>query len=195
MLSGAVSGYGLRNLGTASAEPTIVCDRYHFRHGEAHPGQSVPVLREFDGPREQVDMRWGLIPFAARGDPGEQPLIHAPLLGLADSHIYRGPWLNGQRCLQLATSYQFWRADDQGRRCRWQVRARDHEVFGLAALWDRSQPASGAMIESCALVTLPDGMPVILGPDQQAAWLTGTTMEAAALLVPFPEADLHVTPM
>jgi putative SOS response-associated peptidase YedK len=180
-----------------------VCVRYHyridgfespFRHDEAHPGKSVPVLREFDGPLERVDMRWGLIPYAARGDPGEQPLIHVPLVGLADSHIGRGPWLNGQRCLQLATSYQFWTADAHGRPCCWQVRPRHHEVFGLAALWDRSQPLHGAMVESCALVMLPDGMPVILGPAQQAAWLTGTAVEAAAVLVPLPETDLHVTP-
>jgi putative SOS response-associated peptidase YedK len=67
-------------------------------------------------------------------------------------------------------------------------------VFGLAALWDRSQPPHGAMVESCALVLLPDGMPVILGPAQQAAWLTGTALEAAAVLVPLPETDLQVTP-
>jgi putative SOS response-associated peptidase YedK len=172
-----------------------MCIRYQFQHGEAHPGGSVPVLREFDGPRERVAMRWGLIPFAARGDPGEQPLLQVPLVGLADSHIYRGPWFNGQRCLQLATSYQFRTTDDEGRQCWWQVRPRHHEVFGLAALWDRSQPANGAMIESCALVILPDGMPVILGPDEQTTWLTGTTMEAAAVLLPLPEADLHLTPM
>jgi len=172
-----------------------VCDRYDFTDGEARPGHLVPVLREFDGPLEQVAMRWGLIPYAARGDPGEQPLLHVPLMGLADSPLYRGPWVNGQRCVQLATSYQFRTADDQGRQCRWQVRARHHEVFGLAALWDRSQPAGGAMIESCALVTLPDGMPVILGPAQQTAWLTGTAMEAAAVLVPLAESDLHVTAM
>ena len=195
MLSGVAFGCGPRSPGPAPAEPAIVCDQYHFRDGEAHPGQSVPVLREYDGPREQVDMRWGLIPYAARGNPGEQPLIHAPLVGLADSPLYRGPWLNGQRCLQLATSYQFWRTDDQGRRSRWQVRARHQEEFGLAALWDRSQPADGGMIESCALVTLPDGMPVILGPDALAAWLTGTELEAAAVLVPLPDSDLHVTPM
>ena len=118
-----------------------------------------------------------------------------PFVGLADSHLYRGPWVNGQRCLQLATRYEFTTADEQGRECRWQVRARHHEVFGLAALWDRSQPAGGAMIESCALVLLPDGLPVILGPAEQAAWLTGTAMEAAAVLIPLPEADLHVTPL
>jgi putative SOS response-associated peptidase YedK len=169
--------------------------RYQFQHGEAHPGAPVPVLREFDGPRERVAMRWGLIPFAARGDPGAEPLIHVPLVGLADSPIYRGPWFNGQRCLQLATSYQFFSADDAGRRCCWQVRSRHHELFGLAALWDRSQPLNGEMIESCALVLLPDGMPVILGPTEQEAWLTGTTMEAAAVLLPLPPADLHLTPL
>jgi putative SOS response-associated peptidase YedK len=172
-----------------------MCVRYQYQHGEAHPGESVPVLREFDGPLERVEMRWGLIPFAARGVAGAQPLIHAPLVGLTDSDIYRGPWINGQRCLQLATSYQFCAADEQGRESCWQVRPRHHEVFGLAALWDRSQPPNGAMIESCALVMLPDGMPVVLGPAEQAAWLTGTATQAAAVLVPLRKADLHLTPM
>lgn len=172
-----------------------MCVRYQFQHGEAHPGESVPVLREFDGPLECVAMRWGLIPFAARGVDGEQPLIHAPLVGLTDSHVYRGPWINGQRCLQLATSYQYCTVDAEGRQSCWQVRAHRHEVFGLAALWDRSQPLTGAMIESCALIMLPDGMPVILRPAEHAAWLTGTPMEAAAVLVPLPEAELHRTPV
>ncbi len=172
-----------------------MCEQYQFTHGEALPGQPVPVLREFDGPREQLAMRWGLIPFAARGIAGERPVIHVPLQGLANSELYRGPWVNGQRCLQLATSYQYATIDDQGRPCRWQVRPRRHEVFGLAALWDRSQPVDGPMIESCALVLLPDGGPVILGPAEQAAWLTGTTEEAAAVLVPLPKAELHLTPV
>ena len=171
-----------------------MCFRYQFHHGEAHPGEPVPVLREFDGPRERVTMRWGLIPFAARGVPGEQLLIHAPLVGLTDSDIYRGPWVNGQRCLQLATSYQFYTTDEQGRQSCWRVRHRHQPEFGLAALWDRSQPLHGPMIESCALIMLPDGMPVILGPAEQAtAWLTGTPMDAAAVLVPLPASDLHRT--
>ncbi|MEJ0008969.1 MAG: hypothetical protein WDM77_22040 [Steroidobacteraceae bacterium] len=93
---------------------TAVCISYQFENGEAHPGQPVPVVREFDGPLESLDMRWGLIPYAARGDPGASPAIHVPLQDLSASHLSRGPWVNGQRCVQLATSFQFWKADNGG---------------------------------------------------------------------------------
>jgi putative SOS response-associated peptidase YedK len=172
----------------------VVCICYQFERGEAHPGQPVPVIREFDGPRETLEMRWGLIPYAARGKPGETPVIHAPLQQL-DSHLYRGPWLNGQRCLQLATSFQFWKADRQGHRSCYRARPVNPARFALAGLWDRSQPPDGMMFESCALVTLPGGMPVILGAADQAAWLTGTAADAAALLRPFPLTHLHLTPV
>jgi putative SOS response-associated peptidase YedK len=172
-----------------------VCISYQFENGEAHPGQPVPVIREFDGPMESLHMRWGLIPYAARGIAGETPVIHAPLQELSDSHIYRGPWVNGQRCLQLATSFQIWKADREGRRACFRVRPVDGGVFSLAGLWDRSQSADGGMIESCAMVTLPGGMPAILRPADQAVWLTGTTAQAAALLRPFPAAGLHLTPV
>jgi len=140
-------------------------------------------------------MRWGLIPYAARGNSGAHPVIHVALQDLTESHVSRGPWVNGQRCLQLATSFQVWKADRQGRRSCWQVRPATDAVFGLAALWDRSQPREGKMIESCALVMLPGGMPVILGPADQAAWLTGTAEQAAAVLRPCPAANLQLTPV
>jgi putative SOS response-associated peptidase YedK len=172
-----------------------MCVCYQFRDGEARPGQQVPVQREFDGPREDMQMRWGLIPFAARGIAGEQPLIHAPLAELGTSTLYRGLWVNGQRCLQVATSYQVWTTDSQGHRSGWVVRPANQELFGFAALWDRSQPLGGTMIESCALVLLPGGRPTIVRPADQAAWLTGTAEQAAALLTPYPASGLTVTPM
>lgn len=172
-----------------------VCICYQFENGEAHPGQPVPVVREFDGPLESLDMRWGLIPYAARGDPGASPAIHVPLTDLSDSHLSRGPWVNGQRCMQLATSFQLWKADPQGRRSCWRVRPANRAVFGLAALWDRSQPREGSMIESCALVMLPGGMPVVLSAADQSVWLTGTAAQAAALLRPSAAAALQLTPV
>ncbi len=172
-----------------------MCISYQFVNGEAHPGQCVPVVREFDGPLESLEMRWGLIPYAARGNPGASPVIHAPLQDLSDSNLYRGPWVNGQRCLQLATSFRFCKADGHGRQSCWQVRPANHEVFGLAALWDRSQPPDGQMIESCALVMLPGGMHVILSAADQTTWLTGTAADAAAVLRPFPASSLQLTPV
>lgn len=153
------------------------------------------MRREFDGPLENVQMRWGLVPFAARGIAGEHPLIHAPLAELGTSALYRGLWVNGQRCVQVATSYQYWTTDAQGRKSGWRVSPANTEGFGFAALWDRSQHQDGTMIESCALVLLPGGRPTVLRPEDQAAWLTGTPEQAAALLAPYPASGLHVTPM
>ncbi|MEJ0008970.1 MAG: hypothetical protein WDM77_22045 [Steroidobacteraceae bacterium] len=51
------------------------------------------------------------------------------------------------------------------------------------------------MIESCALVILPSGMPVILSPADQSVWLTGSAAQAAAVLRPSAPAGLQLTPL
>jgi len=82
----------------------------------------------------------------------------------------------------------------------------DQELFGFAALWDRSVRADGAVIESCAHITMPANdlladihnggdharrMPAILRREDHDAWLKGTPAEARAVLQPYP-ADLMV---
>ena len=146
-------------------------------------------------------MRWGLVPFFARGVPPKYSTINATVEKLETSPVWRGPWKRGQRCIQLAAGFYEWHLDAAGRKQPYFIHLADEEVFGFASLWDRSTDAQGVAIESCAIVTLPGNdlmreihntganpyrMPALLAPDAFDRWLGGSPGEARALLEPYP---------
>jgi len=61
------------------------------------PTQSVPIVRTIDGERGGDLVRWGLIPFFAKGDPGKFLTTNARRETVTTSPSYRGPWKRGQR--------------------------------------------------------------------------------------------------
>jgi len=79
--------------------------------------------------------------------------------------------------------------------------AADQELFGFAALWDRSMREDATAVESCVHITMPANellaeihntgniphrMPAILRAENREAWLTGTPEEARAVLRQYP---------
>jgi putative SOS response-associated peptidase YedK len=69
------------------------------------PSQRVPVLRvirQVGGERRMDPMRWGLIPFFARGEPPKYSTIHAMIEKLDVAPAWRGPWRRSQRCIMPA---------------------------------------------------------------------------------------------
>ena len=65
----------------------------------------VPILRAIDGTRRLETLRWGLIPFFAKGEPPKYSTINARIETVETAASYRGPWSRGQRCLQIATGF------------------------------------------------------------------------------------------
>jgi putative SOS response-associated peptidase YedK len=168
------------------------------------PTQSVPIVRSIDGERRGDLVRWGLIPFFAKGEPGKYLTTNARIETVTTSPSYRGPWKRGQRCLQLASGFYKWHTDAGGRKAPFHITVVDQPVFGFASLWDRSVKPDGTAIESCTIVTMPANalmhdihnsgnnphrMPAILERGAIEAWLTGSAEEAMAALKPYP-ADL-----
>lgn len=164
------------------------------------PTQQVPVVRAGrDGVREGVAMRWGLVPFFARGVPPKYSTINARIETIESAASYRGPWKRAQRCLLPATGFYEWHVNDDGRKQAYYIHLADQDVFGLAGLWDRSEAADGTVTESCTIVTMPANelmaqihngrtrMPAILARDEREAWLAGTPAEAHAALKPYPD--------
>jgi putative SOS response-associated peptidase YedK len=165
------------------------------------PTQQVPILRIKDGARETAMVRWGLIPFFARGEPGKFSTINARVETFETAASYRGPWRRGQRCIQPASGFYEWHVDEYGRKAPYLVTVADQEVFGFAALWDRSVRDDGTAVESCAHITLPANelmadihnsgshpqrMPAILRREDHEAWLYGTLQQARAVLRQYP---------
>jgi putative SOS response-associated peptidase YedK len=72
------------------------------------PTQNVPVIRAIEGKPHGSLMRWGLIPFFARGVPPKYSTINARVETVQTAASYRGPWARGQRCLQVAMGFYEW---------------------------------------------------------------------------------------
>ena len=158
------------------------------------PSRYVPAVRLHDGRSEAVMMRWGLIPAWAQGDASAGQWLRLSCGALEHSALFRGPWLNSQRCILPFAGFYTWRLTPAGYRQPYFVHADDRAVFAVAAIWDRTETDEGDVLEGCAILTVPANakiasvqsatreMPAILGAADYDAWLRGTPVEARALL-------------
>jgi putative SOS response-associated peptidase YedK len=174
------------------------------------PTDRVPVVRivrRKEGAREAVLMRWGLIPFYARGEAPKYSTINATLEKLATAPAWRGAWERGQRCIMPCAGFYEWKVLEGGRKQPFYIKPANAETFAFAALWDQSTPPSGPPILSCAVITMPANellrdihnskfrMPAIVQPEQIETWLTGSPEQARATLVPFPSDEMLAWPV
>ncbi len=165
------------------------------------PTNPVPVIRMQDGQRTGLTMRWGLIPFFAKGEPPKYSTINATVEKLEIAPAWRGPWSRGQRCIMPAAAFYEWHMEN-GQKNPFLIKLADQELFGFAALWDRSFSSDGKTVESCALITLPGNelmrrihntgahpyrTPALLVKEDREQWLTGSVVEAKVVLKPYPE--------
>lgn len=166
------------------------------------PERYVPAVRLHEGGSEAVMMRWGLIPAWAEGDAAAGQWLRLSCGDLESSPLFRGPWLNGQRCILPFAGFYTWRLTPAGYRQPYFVQAKDRPVFAVAALWDRTEGDDDDVIEGCAILTVPANpllasvqtamreMPAILRPEDCDTWLRGTPVEARALLHTAPDGVL-----
>jgi putative SOS response-associated peptidase YedK len=172
------------------------------------PTQEVPVVRVRDARREGATLRWGLIPFFARGVPPKYSTINARVESVQTSASYRGPWTRGQRCLVICRGFYEWQTQADGKsRVPYYIHLNDQEIFGLAGLWDRSRTDQGAVVESCTHITLPANrllgeihntqqrMPAIVAREDREAWLSGSPEAAWAVLKPYPDEHMVAWPV
>jgi putative SOS response-associated peptidase YedK len=112
------------------------------------PQQYVPAIRVHDGQTEGMMMRWGLIPSWAEGEPTGEAAACAEMERIERSAAYRMPWLSGQRCILPASGFYLWQLTRAQYRQPYFVRLTNRSVFGLAAVWDRSEGGEDDVIES-----------------------------------------------
>jgi putative SOS response-associated peptidase YedK len=170
------------------------------------PTQAVPVVRWAEGQFEGTMMRWGLIPFFARGVPPKYSTINARIESIETAPAYRGPWNRAQRCVLPAGGFYEWHLSESGVRQPFYIHLADQDVFGFAGLWDRSIGPEGP-VESCTLITMPANpllsqihnvqhrMPAILRATDHAAWLKGDAAQARAALIEYPADTMVAWPV
>lgn len=180
--------------------------RFAPRYNVSFP-QYVPVMRMHEGALEGVTMRWGLVPALAEGEPleDEKPDFDAEQLGLTPET--RMPWLNSQRCILPMAGFYLWHLTRERFRQPFFVTVADRSVFGVAAVWDRSESDDGDVLESFVLITVPANqmieridpvgrrMPAIIRRKDYSTWLTGTPAQAREMLRPYPEGWMQAHPV
>jgi putative SOS response-associated peptidase YedK len=172
------------------------------------PTQLVPIVRSIEGRREGTRLRWGLIPFFARGVPTKYSTINARIETVQTAASYRGPWKRGQRCLVVVQGFYEWQVQADGKsKVPFYITLNDQDIAAFAGLWDSSRTDAGEFIESVTHITVPANglmgeihntqrrMPAILSKDDREAWLTGSPDQAWATLKPYPEDHMVAWPV
>jgi putative SOS response-associated peptidase YedK len=172
------------------------------------PTQPVPVVRSFAGTHQGALLRWGLIPFFARGIAPKYSTINARVETVRTAASYRSPWQRGRRCLVAARGFYEWQVQADGRtKIPYYIHANDQDILTFAGLWDSSRTDSGENIESVTHITVPANallgeihntqhrMPAILARADREAWLSGSQEAAWAALKPYPDEHLVAWPV
>ena len=172
------------------------------------PSRYVPVIRMHDGQVEGVMLRWGLIPDWAEADAGKACAVTASISEVEHVSATRGAWEIGRRCIVPMFGYYTWQMTWQGHRQPFFVRLVNRTVFGVAAVWDRTEAEDGDdVIEGSALITVPpnpllaefqgsgSSMPAILERRDYAIWLTAAPAVAKTVLKPLPSQHMIAHPV
>jgi putative SOS response-associated peptidase YedK len=173
------------------------------------PTQLAPVVREDPNGTRRVDLlRWGLIPswvkqeeLASVKGVGEwgAKTINARAESAATSPVFRGA-LRKRRCLVPVSGFYEWqKIAGSTRKQPWYIMPKDGEILAFAGLWEEHRGLDGGeslrtftiltTTPNAAMAPIHDRMPMILAPEQFAAWLDPANEDPAAitpLLAPCP---------
>jgi putative SOS response-associated peptidase YedK len=164
------------------------------------PTQPAPVVIASSGGNVCQLMRFGMIPFFAKGVAGKYSTINARVETIETSAAYRGPWKRQQRCLVLASGFYEWHLLPDGKSKQpYFIKPADQDSFAFAGLWDTSKADDGTTIYSFTIITLPASPlmaqihntkrrePAMLTAADCRTWLGGTAEQGRALLQPYPD--------
>ena len=177
-----------------------------FESYNVAPAQHVPVVREREGHRTCELLRWGLVPYWAKGIPPHLSTINARLETISTAPTYRDPWIRGQRCILPALGFYAWQEFQSGKE-PYYITVAEQPLFGMAGVWDYSETADRVGFDSCAIITMPatpfmaqidntgQRMPALLRWEDHQTWLTGSIEAARACLRRHPEIRLRAHPV
>jgi putative SOS response-associated peptidase YedK len=189
----------LKQLFKLLTEPTLF-SRYNIA-----PSQPILAVRQRDGRREAVMLKWGLVPAWAKDPAIGNRMINARAETLADKPAFRQAF-QSRRCLIPADGFYEWKKLDAKHKQPMLIRRRDGEPTTLAGLWERWEKAGEEPLETCTIITttanavtrpIHDRMPVVLEPKDFDDWLDPATPRETleGLLRPLPDDRLEAYPV
>ncbi len=168
------------------------------------PGQRVAVITNTE-PATLQFFRWGLVPSWAKDTVIGSRMINARSETIAEKPAFRAA-LKARRCLILANGFFEWALPPQAH-TPYRISLRDGALFVLAGLWEVWHPGDGDPLHTCTIITTAANdlmapfhhrMPVILPPDDNAAWLAPNPQPAehlTALLRQYPAEAMLAVPV
>lgn len=161
------------------------------------PTQPIPIVRMWEGQRQFVLVRWGLLPPWVKDPRKFTLLINARADTVQDKPSFRAPMLR-RRCLIPADGFYEWKADG-ARKQPYAILPAAGGPIAFAGLWEVWIGPNGEEMETAAIVTtgasralhhIHHRMPVVIPPDAFDQWLDCGNVDAktaASLLMPAAE--------
>jgi putative SOS response-associated peptidase YedK len=144
------------------------------------PTQAAPVIRlGGDGGREIGMLNWGLVPYWAEDTSLQSHMINARGETVHEKPAFKQAFRQ-RRCLVPADGFYEWQTIDAKSKQPLHFRMRDAAPFAFAGLWERWIPPKGEVLETFTIVNTAanslmaqfhDRVPVVLAPQDYAAWL------------------------
>lgn len=170
------------------------------------PQTEAPVLRtRRDGSLALDVQRWGLIPYWAKDATIARRTVNARSETAATTPAFRTA-LERRRCIVPASGFYEWKGL-AGRKVPYWLHPGENGLLDLAGVWESWRPAPDAPpVRTFAILTtaanpdvqaLHDRMPLVLAPEDRAAWLDPATPEAVytAMMHPAPPGTLRSHPV
>lgn len=163
------------------------------------PTQMLPVITN-EAPKDLQLMRWGLVPFWAKNPAIGNKMINARGETVAEKPAFRAAFRQ-RRCLVLVDGFYEWQKSPTGK-VPHHIHLKDGILMTFAGLWESWKDGEGKELRSFTILTttpnaemapIHDRMPVIVDPDDRAAWLDTTLPldEVQELIRPFPDGMLE----
>ncbi len=166
------------------------------------PSQPIPVVRLWDGERQFVLMRWGLIPAFVKDPKTISLLFNARGETLNERPAFKNA-MKRRRCLIPANGFYEWKRNGASNRPYF-VQKKDGGSLAFAGLWETWIGPNGEELDTAAIITtdaspliqsIHHRMPVILEPDVWDMWLDTARVDermAGALIAAAPDELLEV---
>lgn len=186
-----------------SIPPVEPAPRYNIA-----PTQGLPCIRFNPETRQRsLDLlHFGLLPRWAKDRRIAASLVNARAETVGEKPAFRDAF-RSRRCLVLASGFYEWQRMGKARQ-PYAFALRDNGLLVLAGIWERwRDPVTQEIVRSVAIVTCPpndvaaavhDRMPVIVRPEDYAAWLGEMPADEARLngvMQPYAGTDLNCWPV
>ncbi|MBS0156560.1 MAG: SOS response-associated peptidase [Nitrospira sp.] len=199
---------------TQTASPQVIAEQFQLKERPLFtaryniaPSQSVAAIwiTPEASTRACVLLRWGLIPSWATNPKIGAQCINAKAETVAEKPAFRAAFKK-RRCLVIADGFYEWQPQGNRKQPMW-IGLKTKMPFAFAGLWEHWQPAEGAPVETCTIITTEANafmqpvharMPVILPPSSYHQWLDPGISDVTVLnsfLRPYPSEDLTAYPV